>query len=623
MSKKLPLATTGQGFDEAMTDVFSGLDRSEGITEGAVFDTCNMTGDFYPAIGTRPKRAAGAQFPGRCYGAGYSKKLYYCAESSDGKAYFYYDNEKKFEVTATEKAFVSVNSYICVFPDKKYFSELQFEAKNFDAPAASLEELHNKVTEGSVFEGGDVYIAGDGVYSYNPSGVWDTLTASKDELPFAHQAQTEWIYISDIYGSLETDKSFGTRDDGMLVMSASVSDGGDDTVKDYNNGSELHTVKIGDAVTLTIGFYSKGSKNYIYKKYDTVLTKAKSVGTYYDYTFAGLSVPEKIDENGEEYVLGAYKRYTARITKKVPDFTFVFNHKNRLWGAEEGKIYSSALGDPTQFTAYNTSASGAWAWESGDAGEFTGGCSFSGYPTFFKEDRIIKIGGDYPAEYATYETASVAGIKGGCGASAAVSGANLYYVSPEGIMRYSGSFPVRIGAALGQDENTISSAVGGAADGKYYLSSKGTTYVYNTLRGFWMIEDKDVDFEFFFKKDCDLFGTVGKKALKLNCGKGEEEKGDEEVSSYVEFAPFFASTLNKKGLLRINVNLEVEGTVKIFLAYDTEDFKKVWEQSTVQRKSFYVPINLRRAEMYRIKIESEGRMKLYALSRTFYRGSRI
>ena len=47
-------------------------------------------------------------------------------------------------------------------------------------------------------------------------------------------------------------------------------------------------------------------------------------------------------------------------------------------------------------------------------------------------------------------------------------------------MKYGGSFPQRAGTALGDKETSLSAAVGGAGKSKYYISSKGETFVLDT-----------------------------------------------------------------------------------------------------------------------------------------------
>lgn len=622
MSKLLPKANESESLRKRRQTQFSGLDLRAGASEGSLRGAVNMTVENYPVLSSRRPFGIKASFNSRgFYGFGFSEKLYYCAEAADGEAYFYYDGEPYFTVSGTEKTFAKVNGYICVFPDKKYFYEGALKAKNLEEPAASLEELHDKVTDGNVFEGGDIYIAGDGVYSYNPAGVWDTLTASKDELPFSHQAQTEWIYISDLYGSLETDEAFGTRDDGVLVMSASASDGGDDTVKDYNNGAKLHTVKTGDAVTLTIGFYRSKNKSYIYKKYDTVLTGARALGTYYNYKFSGLSVPKSLDENGEASASGAYKRYTARITKRVPDLKAVFVHDNRLWGFENSKIYASALGDPTVFGAYTLSASSAWTLASVSEGSFTGACSFAGYPTFFKENMIIRISGDYPAEYTTYETRNVPGVKKGCNKSLAASGESLFYVSDRGICRYGGAFPRIVSEELGK--KVFSDVFAGADGENVYFSTDGVLYCYDVRRGMWICFGEGA-YSFFANDGGFLyaFSEDEGKIYELSGNTGLlPEQG--AVLSEAELNPIYFGTLNKKITGRIAVSLDTEenARVELYIKYDKGKFERLW--STEKSGVYHIPVKLRRCECFSLKVKGRGRWHLKAVESIYSRGTRI
>ena len=621
MSKKLPYLTRSLSLDTKTEFSFSGINRAEGVTEGAVYDTLNMTSDYYPAIGTRPKRKKVFALPGKAvYGIGFSKKMYYCAEAEDGKAYFYYDGAKMFEVAKNEKTFAVINSYICVFPDKMYFSEKFSEAKaNYD----TIEALHDAFVNSATVADGDIYsVGGTSLFSYNSAGVWAPKSTAKNAVWY-YNSQTEWIYISEKSGPLGINENIGYTASQEFKIEKSSTDSGYDTILSYND--DLNAVKVGNAVKLIAQYVRAGTNTrYLKKSFYAKLSKIEPYGSsdYVKFIFSGLNIPVAIDKNGNETSLAAAGTLrSVRVQKSVPDFTAVFCHKNRLWGCEEGKLYASALGDPTEFADYSSSASGAWAWQSADSAPFTGGCSFSGYPTFFKERKIIKIAGDYPAEYATYETDSVPGVKAGCGESLAAVGSYLYYVSGEGVMKYGGSFPQRAGTALGDKETSLSAAVGGAGKSKYYISSKGETFVLDTVRGFWMKEDESKEFTSFSESGGDLIGLSGSEAWKMNSEETESGEKETAVPSEIVFSPCFDGTLDKKGVSRININLYSEGTAKVYISYDGAGYQKVWESPACARVTYNIPILIRRASMYNIKISSTGRIKLYAVTKTRYRGS--
>lgn len=621
MGKNLPYLKSDPGLYETTSAAFYGIDRAEGINDGAISDTLNMTSDFFPAIGTRRARPSYDLADGKTLlGAGFSGgKSFYCAKEQDSlTAYFYYNGERKFEVTSDEKTFVKINSYICVFPDKKYYNEKESESKG---SYESITALHEAFMTSSTVKDGDIYKVGESLFSYNSSGLWHDMAENQDNNEY-YNVQNEWIYISEISGSLETDSSFGYKESGEFQISKSSSESGYDTVESWSD--KINSVKEGDAVKL-IATYKKpdSAATFTRKSFYAKVTSIKAMSTGAEYYFSGLDIPIYVDADGNAISVPSGAKGTLssmRIKKEVPDFDVVFCHKNRIWGSESGKIYASALGDPTSFSDFSASASGAWVWDSGYSDGFTGGCSFSGYPTFFGEDRIIKIGGDYPAEYATYETQNVSGVKGGCQKSLAVLGNYLYYVSPEGVCRYSGSFPVVISLKLGEEAKNFFSASAGAGGGKYYLSSGGKTFVYDPVRDIWLIEDRDKSFCAFITDESRLMGVSENKLYHIN---GEDKTAfAQKVPSYVEFSPFFDSSTAKKGLSKVYINLEAKGTVRLYISYDGKEFSKVWEKTLAERRTYNIPIRIKRCDMYALKIESDDRMKIYAVTRKRYIGSR-
>lgn len=624
MSKNLPYLKRSLSLDEKTEFSFSGINRAQGITEGAIYDTLNMTSDYYPAIGTRPKRKKVLSLSDdrKIYGIGYSEKMYYAADGEDGNAYFYYDGAQVFEVTKNEKTFAVINSYICIFPDKMYFSEKFSEAKgNYD----TLEALHEAFAASNEIADGDIYsVGGTSLFSYNSAGKWFPKSEAKNAVWY-YNAQTEWIYISEKCGSLETNKPIGFTEKGKYQIQESSADSGYDTILSYND--DLNSVKVGDTVKL-IARYKKTSSagQRVTKSFYAKLSEIKPPsGSYTKFVFSGLDIPLYVDSNGNKTGVSDSDGgvlQSVRIKKNVPNFTTVFCHKNRLWGCEGTTVYASALGDPTGFSDYSAIASGAWTWQSADAGDFTGGCSFSGYPTFFKERKIIKIAGDYPAEYATYETDSVPGVKAGCGKSLASVGSYLYYVSGDGVMKYGGSFPSHVGTALGEKEKNLSAAVSGASGAKLYVASGGETYTLDTVRGIWLKEDESKSFDAFVNSGGDLVGLSGSFVWKMNTK--ENESGDSKetaVPSEIVFSPCFDGTLNKKGVSKLNINLFAEGITTVHISYDGGKYEKVWEKKGADRATYNIPIVIRRASMYSVKISSTGTLKLYAVTKTRYRGS--
>ena len=95
---------------------FGGLNHNDGIKDGELYDMRNLTGDLFPLLASRKKRwlyktlaEPGGIFSwrGLCW--------------VDGTG-FYFDGEKRGDVTKGQKVFTAMGPYIVIFPDKCYYN---------------------------------------------------------------------------------------------------------------------------------------------------------------------------------------------------------------------------------------------------------------------------------------------------------------------------------------------------------------------------------------------------------------------------------------------------------------------------------------------------------------------
>jgi hypothetical protein len=330
-----------------------------------------------------------------------------------------------------------------------------------------------------------------------------------------------------------------------------------------------------------------------------------------DYYFFYLN--KNVKENGYKSII---------IERYLPDLSFAFCHDNRLWGVEKDKIYASKLGDPFNFMDYSTIADASWTVGIASSGPFTGGIAYNGYPTFFKEDRIIRVSGNYPSQYSTYETADVPGVAKGSSKSLAICNGYLYYLSPEGVCAYSGSYPSVIGEDIGE---VLSYGCGGAGGDKYYLEASANevlaVYVYDTRVRAWLKEEK-LDAAGFTDIGRDLYALTEDGIYLLD---SEKVTGDAEADfeSFAEFAPIYDGHLTKKGLSKLHISLEAsEGAmVTVYISYDGSEWIKAKEISSSKRQNYNVPLTIRRCGYYRIRIEGKGNYIIYAIGKVRYFGS--
>lgn len=201
-------------------------------------------------------------------------------------------------------------------------------------------------------------------------------------------------------------------------------------------------------------------------------------------------------------------QYAIQVSRDVPDLDYICASENRLWGvsnADEGKvwdtekqeyvtvynrvIYASSLGDPTNFYIYAGLSTDSYAVAVAGAGDFTGCVGFSGDALFFKENKIYRIYGDYPASYTLY-TYDVPGVAAGSHLSCGIINDVLYYLAKDGVHAWSGGESQLVSYKLGP--GPFSNGVAGVFGTLYYLSMQGEAWclhVYDSVHNVWYRED--------------------------------------------------------------------------------------------------------------------------------------
>ena len=373
--------------------------------------------------------------------------------------------------------------------------------------------------------------------------------------------------------------------------------------------------KKGDAVTISgCTVHPENNKTIIIRD----IQEDKLV--FYEYSFAleGEKGDQPYTESGE-----------VTIARTLPDLDFVCENENRVWGCKGNTIYCSKLGDPFNWNVFDGLATDAYAVDTGSAGNFTGCVSYLGYPIFFKEDHIYKVYGTMPSNFQVMGTSTL-GVMAGCGKSLAVAGEVLFYVSRAGVMAYSGGVPQCVSRALGNQR--LGQAAAGAEGLRYYLSAQGEDegwhlLVYDTQTKLWHREDETqathfavhVGILYLLNRSGEIW-TVGDVAQP-----SAEAEQEPQVAWEAEFADFTDGSPDKKGLFRLHIRLEVEegGQVQAWAQVDSDG---VWHPmgqtiGPTTKRSFQLPMIIRRGDHYRLKLTGTGRCRIYSITRERYGGS--
>ena len=167
--------------------------------------------------------------------------------------------------------------------------------------------------------------------------------------------------------------------------------------------------KEGDAVTITGSSHPENNKTAIIREIDGEHLR------FYENTFENeLSV-------------------TLTLKREIPNLDFICVNENRCWGCKGDTIYASKLGDPTNWNVFDGISTDSYAVDAGSDGDFTGCCSYLGYPVFFKEEHIYKVYGSRPSNFQLMGSATM-GVKAGSHKTLAIAGETLYYLSRSGIV---------------------------------------------------------------------------------------------------------------------------------------------------------------------------------------------
>lgn len=314
-----------------------------------------------------------------------------------------------------------------------------------------------------------------------------------------------------------------------------------------------------------------------------------------------------------------------KITRKTPDMDYICENGNRIWGcsSKNHEVYSSKLGDPTNWQAYEGISTDSYAATVGSDGDFTGCLSHMGYVLFFKEDVIHKIFGEKPSNYQINTTSPVRGIAKGCEKTACIVNETLLYVSRNNVCSYDGAYPESVSDALA--EARFSGGVAGQYNGKYYASLSDASgnwnlYVYDLKKGMWHREDS-LHALFMAYGEGQLYCIDADHNLFTISGTR-----DEYIEWMIESGDMMDGTVEFKYLRRLLFNLLLEpgSEVDVFLKCDGEpEFRKKISFTSTGYRTQTLNVIPDRCQRYRFRLEGKGPAALIALSKYIGYGSDI
>lgn len=502
-------------------------------------------------------------------------------------ASLYYDGKKidGLEIAPGKKVCAYINDHILIYPDKVYYNK---------------------------YSGEFGYLQG--------------LRAGQFKVK-----STDYIYHSKLGGKMKRVLTWFLGDSENIVPGANgtkdvIFFGYIDTNDkyDYSDGYDLYDLRAifreGDSVNINDFEYTYAVD--ITDGYYIVREVGKNYLRFDSQTFAGATVTSSTEtytiHNGTCYYIA-----DISIKKSVPDLDCVCVATNRVWGCKDYTVYASSLGNPYIWQNYTGLLTDAVYLEAGSDEKFTGCCEYGGYPLVFSENKIYKVYGSTPANFALQAVGNI-GVKNGASQSMCIVNSVLMYLSPEGVFAYTGGVPSEISYNF---NDYILDCVSGTDGFKFYgvmtVGCDKRLYVYDTNAGIWSSEHFDGDAIGFAKYNNELLcmNSMGEIFTVSKPVGSFGTETDDKKTAVIEFNDFYGGTLGTKDIGRIVIRASVEpkyNGLEIYVQYDSDQVwhrvGRIYNQNTRKRvcEFGFFP---RKCDHFRIKLTCQGKFTLYSIGR--------
>lgn len=578
-----------------MVDTFKGYNHNLRIGDGEFFDMKNMTSDHYPVLSPRGKRGV--------YASPYSPNGLIAKDALcyvDGTKFVI--NEKPVEMGLNDepKQLISMGAYVIIMPDKKYINTLNLTdfgniEASFQATSASYEMCK---VDGSAYS--NVIKAPDAPKEPENMQLWIDTSSTPHVLKQYSETSSVWNQVPTTYVKISAP--------GIAAPFSQY-----DAVKLTGLPEQITQLKDieGQVCPLWAVHRDPG---------DTSEENPRVEGTL-DYIVIVGMLDEAVTYESQ-----------LCLERSMPVMDFVVEAGNRLYGCRYGpaangevvnEIYASKLGDFRNWNCFMQISTDSWVGGVGTDGQFTGAITHMGQPLFFKENYVHKVYGNYPANFQI-QTTACNGVQMGCNKSLAIVNATLFYKARNAVCAYDGSLPTEASYALGNE--AYGDAVGGSHGSKYYISMKDNfgaynLFVFDAAKGMWHKED-DLKVDCFCSCRGEMYAISDGKIITM-LGSGTP---GETVNWMAETGEIGISSPDMKYVSRITVrmSMDIGSEVRISAQYD---FNDEWEPLCALRstnlRSFSIPIRPKRCDHMRLRIEGDGMVKIYSITKTIEQGSEL
>ncbi len=318
---------------------------------------------------------------------------------------------------------------------------------------------------------------------------------------------------------------------------------------------------------------------------------------------------------------------------EAPDLVDVTVYAGRVIGCRRNQLRGCAYGDIYVWDStveYEDRTRRAYFENFETKSNFTACTTYKNRAIFFTADEMYELYGNNPDQFNLVKIADV-----GCISRFALCEVDgkLFFVSKEGVMKYTGTVPALISDALCSipttDAGIYSAALSGSGRTLYvcYKSAESNSfYTYNTETGLWARED---DFE--GKSGASMYG---KTYFATDDGVWELEKNynDDPVSNdgasfdweiVTQDIHYYCPLKKRSASIDFYLVQSIRSRVCVYVAYDGGEFELVRALLPQSNGAVCIPLGNRDFESIRIKICGKGEAQIHYLSRVFSLGGKI
>ena len=292
----------------------------------------------------------------------------------------------------------------------------------------------------------------------------------------------------------------------------------------------------------------------------------------------------------------------------------------RLWGYAGDTIYATVPGDATNWYRYDGDEQSSYCLQMHGSEPITACVMHDGRPVFFKSNSMVEVYGDNPTNYSVVET-PLSGVMQGSSASLCSVDGDMLYLSPNGVVRCSGSTATVISESLGVH---LKDGIATTDGRKYYLSAvdpdgKRGLYIYDTVTGAWHMEDGEEIIALGYLRG-DVYACTSDRFVYII---GQNKTGNGIVQgpplSYIEFHPLNDDARGEIVPVRLGVRVQCElgSVLTLSVSYDGDRWEQRATLECVGSKLWYVPLQPRACHTLGIRIDGDGDYRVLSVIKEY------